>query len=215
MKFMIACLQLCIVAWALAGCSSSLSGGSVPIGTIQGTVYLASEASTTVETAANVTVELIDPAGHVIRTVQTDNNGKFTFANLGQQQWRVRAKGGQGQQYSGEMAFELRKNEQSQVALILAPNFPDSVSSMALTPPSATMAVNESKAFHVALTTGSGPVTMPPRVSWAVRGSIGVITPDGVFTAKTPGEGDVIAQFRDGYASAHIIVTAPVGVSQP
>ncbi|OPZ85354.1 MAG: hypothetical protein BWY76_01445 [bacterium ADurb.Bin429] len=226
MRVFLLLLLGCIAGW-LTGCASgnSLTGGSVPIGTIDGWVYrsVPLEASTRqaaeVEAVSGITVELVPGSGQVMRTT-TDNTGYFIFRNVPKGPVRIRA-GQQAALYAEVQAEVERNGDRVGVALMLAPEIADAVASLLITPAAVgNMHPGDEIVFTAQVLTNSGQQVAVP-ASWALKGEIGSfaprlsagsVTPGGLFRATTPGTGRVIAQYKGLVAMAPITVL-PAGVN--
>lgn len=212
----------------LAGCTAmnGLTGGSVPIGTVDGWVYRAApvqpltrdRADAVLQTMGGIPVELVLAGGTVLRT-STDNAGYFIFRNVPQGKVRVRA-GDVAVQY-GEVEVSMDSaRDAARIALLLAPPQPNAVS-LLITPAAVATAHPGDNILFTASVITTDKQIMPVPASWAFKGDIGSfgprmpeagIAPNGLFHAQTAGNGRVIAQYNGLTAIAPITVL-PTGVN--
>lgn len=205
-----------LLAVLLAGCAgNSLTGGSVPIGEVDGWVYrstraLLMEGPTAVDgiaTQMQTPVELELDNGTVLRT-KTDDVGYFIFRHVPKGHFILRAGDVADQFARMEVEFN-RQDDRAHVQLTLAPRptaTADTPAQLAVNPNAVTNAhVGDSIIFTAQLTGPLGGALDVP-VSWAVRGDIGTIAlqadtllrgPRGVFKATKAGTGTVVVQYRD------------------
>lgn len=189
-----ACLGLLLMLW-LQGCSpgaSSLTGGSIPIGgDIEGQLFVSSRA---VAPGNDVPVELINPGGHTVRETRTDHEGKFSFSQVPNGKWRLRATYGD---QIGQLALDVNQEETVTVLLVLSEMTVDIQELRAVPEGPLTLSVGDTLQFTVQGIDTQGLSHTDLAVSWAVHGKIGTVTPDGVFTATRRGSGKVIAQYGE------------------
>lgn len=179
-----------------------LSGGSVPIGDIDGAVYRASGSGS--EPAANVTVDLLDDQANVMKSITTDEQGRFAFHNIEQTHLLIRAR---NEYTQADVSLDEEVMPSASVALMLAPPLQETIYGLLIDPVWASVTAGEGVQFTAqGITYRAGHFIAVP-ASWAVRGKIGVVDIDGRFTAAREGSGRVIAQYRDYRATATINVT--------
>jgi len=184
-----------VLLWA-AGCTSfsSLSGGSVPIGDIDGAVYYSTRGT---QTLARVPVLLRDGTGHVLQATVSDTQGQFAFSNVPSGDVEVISTQGA---LSGQVHFTMQEGVHARVVLMIAavdhnvvklkiqsakPGGPDG---------SIDLDEEENNLFTVMGEDANGhPIPNLP-VSWVVVGDIGEVSPDGHFNAKKEGDGELIVQ---------------------
>ncbi|MHB0937884.1 MAG: hypothetical protein ACYDCO_22235 [Armatimonadota bacterium] len=203
MKRILCCAVLGgLLVW-LAGCASfnALSGGSVPIGDVDGNVYYSTRATT----PARVTVELRDASGELLQQKVSGPDGYFFFSNVPVGVVEVIASEGA---LSGQVRFNRNPNEHARLALTVAevnmnvaklnvrsakPEEPDG---------SVTLEEDEENLFTVEAEDAGSQIIPDVPVSWAVIGGLGDIAPEGTFEAKKTGDGELIVQ-HDG-VSKHV-----------
>jgi len=188
----------------LAGCISGLSGGSVPIGIIDGTVYTPTRALQTLPRAA---VVLRNADGQVLQTTISDAKGRFAFNNVPYGDVEVASSQGT---LHGCIGFTLQEGVHVRVALTVAavnanvvklnvhgskPEEPDG---------SVDLDEDEEDSFTVEGEDSNGQKIVNLPVSWAVIGDIGAISPEGLFSATRPGNGELIVQHDE--VNLHILV---------
>lgn len=210
----------------LGGCAgtNSLTGGSVPIGTVDGWVYRSApaqpftRADAVLQPVAGTLVELELANQQVLRTT-TDNTGYFIFRNVPKGKVHVRA-GELATQYADVDVDMDSQDDKAAVSLMLAPPQSDAVS-LLITPSAVATAHPGDSILFTAQVITSGGKTMNVPASWAFKGEMGSfgphmpdagIAPNGLFHAVQPGSGRVIAQFHGLIAIAPITVL-PAGVN--
>ncbi len=204
MKYPVMAVVLVWCALWLSGCTgmNSLSGGSIPIGDIDGNVYLPSRAPLPQN---GVTVELRSTAGELLQAVTSGANGHFVFTLVPPGSVIVRAT--QGARIA-QVDIDRDNVENAHVELVLAEIDP-AVTSISLQgplpgDPQILLAGSTAQFTAIGVKT-SGPVTGLP-VSWAVRGwEIGTITTTGLFTATDAGQGMLFIQY--GTKKQHLRIT--------
>jgi hypothetical protein len=220
-------LLLALMGLWLAGCggANSLTGGSVPIGTIDGWVYRSvtvqplTRAETALQAVSGMTVELVRDGGQILRTT-TDATGYFIFRNVPRGPVRIRA--GQLAALYAEVQSDVeRDGDRVGVALLLAPELAEAPVSLLITPAAVgTAHAGDEIAFTAHVVTADQRMIEVP-ASWALQGEIGTftprlpagsITPHGLFHATVPGSGRIIAQYKGLIAIAPITVL-PAGVT--
>jgi len=195
MKRAVCCGLLgCLLIW-LAGCTSfsALSGGSVPIGDIDGNVYL----NTRTATAPLVPIELRDASGDLLQQTVSGPDGYFYFQNVPVGMLEVIAG---DEAINGRVRFNRNPHEHARLALTVAevnnaiaqlnvhsakPAEPDG---------SVSLEKNEETLFTVEAKDADSQIIPDVPVSWAVIGGLGDITPDGTFKANKVGDGELIVQ---------------------
>jgi hypothetical protein len=185
-----------VLVW-LAGCTSSLTGGSVPVGMIDGTVNTSTRGT---QPLARVPVVLRDGSGQVLQTTLSTGKGQFAFANVPPGELEVTCT--QGEQ-SGQVGFSLLEGVHARVVLMVAPVNMNVVklkvqgSKPAAPDGSVDLDKDEEDFFTVQGEDAAGQTIPNLPVNWAVVGGIGDISPDGNFSAQNVGEGELIVQ-HDG-----------------
>jgi len=203
MKRVVCCAILAGVLIWLAGCSSfsALSGGSVPIGDIDGNVYLNTRATPPVR----VPVELRSASGQLLQQTTSNAEGYFVFLDVPTGMVEVIA----GQDaLSGQVRFNRNPNEHARLALTIAEVNPNvvklNVHSAKPEDPDGSVSLEEDEndLFTVEGEDADSQAIPDLPVSWAVIGGLGDIAPDGQFQAKYAGDGGLVVQ-HDG-VSKHI-----------
>ena len=88
------------------------------------------------------------------------------------------------------------------------------ISSIEISPESATLTVGDSAQFTAVVTDTAG-ATIDTTVTWSVSGGIGSVSESGNFTAETAGSGFVTAQVGSVSDSVAVTVTAPAEPEEP
>jgi hypothetical protein len=224
--WIISCVCL---AFVLAGCSSyggsSLSGGSVPIGTIDGQVVLPMTRAITLEPAADVPVRLLDTTGQLLQSTSTLQDGTFSFTNVPNGDLVIKAERQDG--FAAEVRVAI-DNLQRKVSLRIT--LADQANDPFITPPkemrlvlqpsgipltpNAPLAVyvGQTLQFTAQFRFGENTWKDDVPVSWIVRDGIGTIDGDGLFLAKQAGQGKIIAQYRDWSSTVVVMVIDPSSV---
>ena len=220
-------LMLALIAGWLTGCAggNGLTGGSVPIGTIDGWVYRAvplegfTRRAAELQAVSGITVELAPESGPVLRAT-TDADGYFIFRTVPQGPVRIRA--GQPAALYAEVQAEVeRHGDRVGVALMLAPEMADAVASLLITPAAVGHAHPGDEIVFTAQGITPAGQLVPVPASWVLKGGMGSlaprlpagsVTPGGLFRAAAPGTGRVIAQYAGLVAMAPITVL-PAGVT--
>ena len=190
-----------VLIW-LAGCASfsALSGGSVPIGDIDGNVYLNTRATA----SAGIPVALRDASGALLQQKVSGPDGYFFFTNVPVGIVAVIA--GEGT-LSGQVRFNRNPNEHARLALTIAEVNPNvvklKVHSAKPAEPDGSVILEEDEEdlFTVEGEDAESQVIPNVPVSWAVIGGIGDIAPEGNFKAKKSGDGELIVQHDGVYKS--------------
>lgn len=196
-----------LFAFIALGCG--LSGGSVPTGNpgparLSGTVFDAQDVSFPI---AKAFVEIVTPEGKVIRA-RTDAEGRFLVEVERGKKFLIRIRPPEVFTEifeEQEVEIEVEADEEEVHLILLLPRgdgqpIPQFMA-MRIEPEEVTLKVGEQVHFQV--------TTTPPaniRPIWSVHGGIGIITPDGLFTATHPGQGRVVARFRRFRAFAQVFV---------
>jgi hypothetical protein len=224
----LALLLLLSLAVVLTGCAgvNSLTGGSVPIGTVDGWVYRSvavqpltrDRADLELQTQAGTPVELELSTGSILRT-STNDAGYFIFRNVPKGKVRVRA-GEFAVQY-GEVEVNMdSERDAARISLMLAPPQANAVT-LLITPAAVATAHPGDDILFTASVITTDKQIIPVPASWAFKGDIGSfgprmpeagIAPHGLFHAQAAGNGRVIAQFNGLMAVAPITVL-PAGVN--
>lgn len=205
MKRVVCCAILASLLFWLAGCSSfsALSGGSIPIGDIDGNVYLNTRATTPVL----VPVELRSASGELLQQTTSNAEGFFSFRDVPQGIVEVFANQGA---LSGKVRFNRQSNVHARLTLMVAEVNPSVVK---LNVHSAKpedqdgdidLDEDEDDLFTIAGEDMDGQAIPNVPVSWAVLGGIGEVSPDGVFIAQRVGDGELIVQHNG--VSKHILL---------
>ncbi len=202
-------LLLLLLLTAIAGCAGSagnLTGGSVPIGDVDGRLYVSSR---TVQPVADTPVELVGGNGAVAQSSRTDNTGYFIFHQVPQGRYTVRATSGV---HSGHVDFDLAQGDAGMnLSLLLDDSLVGQIVAVLIDPPALDHALNigDTVTFSATGIRAQQSNQFVPNlpVSWLVRGRIGTITPDGVFTATQLGTGRVIAQYDDSITWLNVTVS--------
>lgn len=187
----------------LAGCGgvNSLTGGSVPIGDVEGHIYYAPGRVDALQPAVDIPVEFRDASGAVVATTSTGANGEFSFASLEATAGRIVA-ADDARNLVAILDVAPDGDETLVAALVLDAAMPE-VTELVITPAEAEeLTVGESLTFSAS----SPQTTAPVYPSWAVRGKVGAITANGVFTATKQGAGKVIAQVGEVQALVKVKV---------
>ena len=190
----------------LTGCGSSLTGGSVPLGTVSGTV---SRAINPNQTVANIPLTLVTSDGQDFHTV-SQADGTFVFIDVpsGAAQLEVPSQPQQGLQ-GLHLSLNIGVGQATDVAAALIPeDLVVEVTAITLTPSQVTLEVGQQQRFQATLT-GSHPARLNP--TWIVDGGIGRLSPGGMFRAEHPGTGQIRALVGDIEGSATVVVTAGNG----
>jgi hypothetical protein len=206
---------------ALVGCGNGLTGGSVPIGEVDGWVYRSTRALASTGTQSmeppqqvegmavlgQIPVELALDSGRVL-TAKTDDTGYFIFHNVPKGHFIIRAGNATSDFAQMEVDFN-RQDDRARVQLTMAPRLQqgmDAPKQLTVTPAAVTGAHVGDIIVFTAGVTGLLGSTIDVPVSWAVRGDIGTIglqadpllrTSRGVFHATKAGTGAVLMQYRD------------------
>jgi len=210
----VAGMLLIIIVLLFSGCASevsTLSGGSIPIGDIDGQVYrfqtatTAGRAANVITPATNVPVELVDARGLVLRVVRTGEDGAFHFPNAEMAGMEIRTRDTDTAGLAGRVALdtiwaEVPPTAQTGItaSLFLGPQLPETLleldwwSSVDL----ATGLNHGDNVIISALAQLSDATQWLLPACWAATGGIGEIGPDGIFTAGNPGVGHLIMQYQ-------------------
>lgn len=89
---------------------------------------------------------------------------------------------------------------------IAAVTVSDNIGRIEINPSSATVKRNETVQFYAMVYDANNQIITVP-VTWAVTGGIGIITQTGIFTATTPGNGQVTATAGSVQSSVPVMVT--------
>lgn len=219
-SLMIAVLLLTGLLWFI-GCSStslSLTGGSIPIGDIDGNVYrdpaFLMLHSITGEKAPpppppphtppppmpSLQVTLNNAEGDVLQRVSTDANGYFVFHHVSGTGLQVIA---QSQLLSARMDVDIASNKPVHISMLLTQissqvDHFDCIPDGAPAPldPNTPLQVKAGVDVSLSATGYMGATTSPNLpVSWSVMGPAGVVSPVGVFQATQPGTYQLIVQY--------------------
>lgn len=182
-----------------------LTGGSVPIGDVDGTVFRAPSQTKPLTVAANVSVQFRTLTGQVLQETRTDAEGKFILTVP---------------QTEGVVTAFDRTTGQEAVLMVMGEGMIDAGVNLTMVldvprPEVTTLAITPAKVdalplgASVTFTTTSPQTSATLYPSWAVRGKIGTIAPDGVFTATKIGAGKIMAQVGAAQASVLVKVRKP------
>jgi len=192
----------------LSGCGGggglSLTGGSVPVGTVRGAVTLPSRAGMP---GANIPVVLRDSQGKNHQK-DTDSQGMFVFSNVPVGPAVITAN-----PHGGHMArsmtveVEVEENGEVEIEFALSPESDtDDVDKVTLSPASVQVTVGDTVQFTALL---EGDDENDDRVSWVVEGGIGTIDESGRFTATRQGMGRIKAYADEAVGVATVVVRGP------
>lgn len=203
-----AVLAVLASVWAvLGGCgggSDSLTGGSIPTGTVSGTVV---RAAATDQPLADVDVQIVLPDGEE-RTVQTDSQGMFRVEKVPQGDivLHIRPRPGHGV-HPRDVMLTMGPDEEAVVVIPLTPETTPIGSgtgqTYALTPRTTTLRIGQSQTFDL---TPVPPADMRP--VWIVHGNIGTMCSCGMFTARRVGRGTIVVLVGNQrlVAEVHVIM---------
>jgi hypothetical protein len=211
MKRLVCCTILGGLLFWLAGCASfsALSGGSVPIGDIDGNVYLSTRATTPVR----VPVELRSASGELLQQTTSNAEGYFVFRSVPVGVVEVIAS---HDALSGQVRFSRNPNEHARLALTIAEVNPNvvklNVHSAKPEEPDGSVSLEEDEEDHFTVEGEDADSQVIPGipVSWAVIGGIGDIAPDGQFLAESSGDGELVVQ-HDGVSKQIPLNVKPKG----
>jgi hypothetical protein len=212
-------LLVVLLALTLAGCGggSMLTGGSVPIGDVDGWVYRGTRGS---GPASGASVQLLNRGGHAIAYMKTDARGYFRFAGMRADSPDVTVLASQsGDRAQMDIDFDAGERD-ARVALVLDDGIvqdfglfgADSKPSYAVV-----LGIGQSVTVHARgiVASPDDPWSAPIPVSWAVKGELGDLTmPDplhAVFTARKGGGCTLTAQHGRVKGKAVAITIAPFG----
>lgn|GEM_PF-1387087 len=201
MKRLAAGILLGFVFVWLTGCTSSLTGGSVPTGIIDGTVNADTRGTEPARVSlTRVPVVLRDGAGQVLQTTISNAKGEFAFNNVAPGMVEVIST---QDSRRGEVRFTMREGAHARVTLLIAKVNPSvvklNIHSLKPASPDGSIELDEDEddVFTVNGEDENGQAILNLPVSWVVIGGIGDITPDGNFNAQRVGQGELIVQ-HDG-----------------
>ncbi len=210
-------LLLAIALLALAGCGgggSTLTGGSVPTGNIDGTLYTTPNARVTgYAPVGGVVVTATDAAGKTLQRTTTGIDGAFLLTNVPLVALFLQADDGPHGKHARVAVTTDAITRHTHVELVLAPPPGPDVDGMLLSPTNAQVKVGDQVQFTARSLTGNHQPGDAAPVSWAVKGDIGAIDADGIFTATNPGVGRVVAQFGDTQVTAIVAVAGAAGAA--
>jgi hypothetical protein len=202
---------LLLVVWCtFTGCED-LSGGSVPIGEVDGHVYAPVRS---VAPTPLVLVELRQTDDTLLQTTYTNTAGAFSFRDVPPGSCRLVAR---ARDLTTTLDLERDSREPVSVTLRLGPR-PHANGPLAVRPTENLISesdpvhprqlhVGDALSFAAFEPVPAGNNPTPLEVNWGVVGRVGTITPDGAFRATSPGVGRIIAQSGDQRALFHVIVT--------
>lgn len=211
MRFIMYSTVVLLSLLIIAGCGGGnmLTGGSVPIGDVDGIVYRAPSRIASLPVAADVPVEFRSLAGVVLAATKTDANGAFSLSIPENEGVIIAYDSANGLEavlltMSGDIT-----EAGLQVVMVLDVPHPE-ITALEIAPATVNnIAVGDTVTF-----TASAPgIDGPLYPSWAVRGQIGTITPDGVFTATKQGAGKIIAQI--GAVQTTVLVKVRKATDKP
>lgn len=192
-----------------AGCAgvTTLTGGSIPIGEVDGRVYLRAGSDVP---AAFITVELRNAGGQVLQTTQTDALGQFAFDDVSAGTVVVTSTVGT---QTAEVGFNRGNDTKVRVALLLITPDPTISAVKIVGPahaPDQPIEVSEGVEtdFSAEGTNLLGHTVPDLPVSWALVGGLGDILPNGKMAPETVGVGDLVAQYGTKAHTEHIRVNA-------
>lgn len=199
-----------LLLW-LAGCGggvSFLSGGSVPIGDVGGTVYTRARSATDTP-LANATVELHGPNGELVQTTQCDAQGRFLFADVPNGKISLISTSGTD---SAQMDVVHTPSKPIQASLLLAAVNPNvtKLNVHGPQPPAPDQPVDVIQGTDASFTVDgedvNGQIITDVPASWAIVGDIGDVSPEGKFHGKHLGDGDLLVQHGtvQGHVSIHV-----------
>lgn len=200
-------LLLTVLLWVLGCGGSDLTGGSVPIGNpsptrLVGTVVDEEDPSTPL---ADAEVEIVLEDGTKFKA-KTDTSGMFVVELPRGKQCTLRVRPPSGFEALYQERVDSFSTDADEIRLLLPiprkGTVMPSLVELRIYPEEVTLRVGERVQFQISLVPRpSSPVTPV----WSLHGSIGVITPDGLFIATRPGRG--IVRVRIGNLHAAAVVT--------
>ncbi len=202
------CLTIAVVI-TVAGCSGGDDGNDVApppadgTGTLNGQVVAASDTGVLVPNAV-VTVEEIG------RSVTTGVSGGFAFSNLPVGTWTVTVTTPQSEDLGTARArVPVARNETTTVSLAVLPLGIVAPAQISLDPTSVTIDVNGRVAYRSQVRGPGSQIYEEIQPTWVVEGGVGHISPQGLFTAQSVGEGRVTAYSGNAARSSSVVVVGP------
>jgi hypothetical protein len=176
---------------------SSLTGGSVPTGDIDGTLYATPETRESYMVMSGVPVTAFTTDGTVLQRTVTGIDGAFLFTHIPLVPMYLDADDALTGKHARITIDADALTAHTSVELVLAPPPGPEVAGVLLSPSKVQIEVGEQVTFRAqSLVSNHTPGAVVP-VSWAVKGGIGTIDVYGVFTATNEGNGRVVAQYGD------------------
>lgn len=197
-----------LILAALVGCGSSLTGGSVPLGTgtVTGTV---SRATAPEETVADVPLTLVASNGQTFTTLSlADGTFLFQAVPSGSARLSVNPQPHQGFRRM-QLVLNIGAEQRTEVWVALVPeDAPITVTRLTIQPSQVSLRVGEEQLFRATLQ-GQNIEGLTP--TWIVEGGIGHISPQGMFLAERPGKGRIRALAENAEGAATVMVAGPGG----
>jgi len=200
---------LIIVAVVInVGCGGGEGEGAAPppplgTATLTGTVVAADNIQLTF---ANAVITVVGTG----RQGVSGADGSFTMQNLPVGTWQVEVQTPDSEEYGTATAqVTLDPNQVTRVNFAVLPLDTTTPQQILLDPTSTTVDLNGRVIYRTQLV---GPNNEPLdglKPTWVVSGGIGTVTPDGVFTAQTVGNGTVTAFAGAAQRTATVQVVAP------
>ena len=210
MKYLLPMLLLLAGAFTLVGCmqGSSLTGGSIPIGDIEGNVYRDPAVKSRRITpggpvppaVVSLQVSLLTADGAPLRTAVTDARGYFLFHNVPVGTFQVVTLSAQ---LSARVDVDVETQRTVQVAMLLT-NISSAVDDLDCMPVGATTPLAPGTPLQtkvgvdLSLTAvgHAGAISTPDMpVCWGEKGPGGSVTPAGVFHADQAGTYTLYVQY--------------------
>jgi hypothetical protein len=197
-----------LLIW-LSGCAggiSSLTGGSIPIGDVDGTVYVPVRGEAV---APYAVITLQSPSGETLQTATADELGHFSFKDVPEGALQIVCTVGADE---ARIRFIFKTSGHIQAALVVAP-VNEQVVKLNLHGPQSQqpdqpveMEEDEDLSYTVDGESTNGEIISSLTASWAVEDSIGDVDPEGHFHAKQPGNGGLIVQYGQIFKHVNIHV---------
>ncbi|MBD3292416.1 MAG: hypothetical protein GF393_05800 [Armatimonadia bacterium] len=209
-------IAVAIIAVGCGGGDDGVGGGVAPTppagtATLNGQVVAASNTNSLIANA----VVTIQQAGQVAaaqaggRTATTAADGGFAFTNLPAGDWIVMVTTPQSEEFGTASArVSLNDDQTTTVSMAVLPLGLATPQQIQVDPVNTTVDVNGRIAYR-AQVTGPANQILDVEPTWVVNGEVGQITPDGIFTAHTVGNGSIRAFAGNAEQGASVTVVAP------